>query len=216
MSILISTAIASGATMLIILAQGVASEVKSFYRIRTGGCTLEMQVETSKRYAGTPVFFYPEEKGSETLCLSETGDLGSKNCVKDFEGAVAIVRFSTSPGDEQRCSAMREHVRVIDQDAALHEYGPFDAKILLDAGIGSDIQLFGFGRREFLNRGVEARSWRLFRQELFMDSSAEPFVIVHWKHTLKSIDLIDVIPVGSTDLQEHSPNDRPKRDNGTQ
>ena len=187
-----------------------ATEATTVYRVQTPGCTIEMQIGSSKRYSGTPVFFYPEEIGLQKQCLSETGDLDSGNCVKRFVGAVAVVRFYAKRGDAE-CSAMREYVRVIDQDSESKHLPPYERTISLGTGTGSDIQLFGFDQRALVTGGELPPSWRLFRQELFLDQTTKPFLIVHWKHTLTSIGLMDVIPVGTTQLQEHAPRRARKR-----
>ena len=42
-------------------------------------------------------------------------------------------------------------------------------------------------------------AWRLLRQDLYLNSQTTAFLIVHWKHTLDVISLVDVIPGDDTE-----------------
>ena len=42
--------------------------------------------------------------------------------------------------------------------------------------------------------------WYLVRQDLYLNDQATAFLIVHWKHTLNLISLLDVIPGAGTEL----------------
>jgi hypothetical protein len=42
--------------------------------------------------------------------------------------------------------------------------------------------------------------WYLLRQDLYLNDQGTAFLIVHWKHILNSIGLLDVIPGDGTEL----------------
>jgi len=46
--------------------------------------------------------------------------------------------------------------------------------------------------------------WFLLRQDLYLNDQAAPFLIVHWKHTLNFISLVDVIPGDGTQMAADS------------
>jgi hypothetical protein len=89
---------------------------------------------------------------------------------------------------------MRERVRLIDQEEHLPYRPAFEKTLNLVDGTASDIQLFGY--EESTPSHTADPAWRYFRQELFLGEDQTPFVILHWKHTVNEITLIDVIPVG--------------------
>ena len=44
--------------------------------------------------------------------------------------------------------------------------------------------------------------WCLFRQDLYFDQQSEPFLVIHWKHTLSAIRVLDLVPGQDTRLAE--------------
>jgi hypothetical protein len=67
----------------------------------------------------------------------------------------------------------------------------------------SDIQAFGYNEDEPEKAASDTKSlvlWCLLRQDLYLNDQAEPFLIVHWKHTVDFISLLDVIPGDRTQL----------------
>jgi hypothetical protein len=42
--------------------------------------------------------------------------------------------------------------------------------------------------------------WYLVRQDLYLNEETAAFLVVHWKHTLNLISLLDVIPGDGTEL----------------
>jgi hypothetical protein len=42
--------------------------------------------------------------------------------------------------------------------------------------------------------------WYLVRQDLYLNDQATAFLVIHWKHTLDLISLLDVIPGDGTKL----------------
>jgi hypothetical protein len=98
------------------------------------------------------------------------------------------------------------YVRTIDQDPKLPDRTPFERTIEVTDGIASDIQLFGFsqGQLNSIENRWRISSWRMFRQDLFLSNATDPFLTIHWKHTLQSIRLIDAIPGATTTLVDGS------------
>jgi hypothetical protein len=65
------------------------------------------------------------------------------------------------------------------------------------------IQAFGYDANdvEQATRDAELPAvWYLVRQDLYLNDQATAFLIVHWKHTLNFISLLDVIPGDGTEL----------------
>jgi len=66
-----------------------------------------------------------------------------------------------------------------------------------------DIQAFGYNpddAKQGTPRANLLAVWYLVRQDLYLDDQATAFLIVHWKHTLNSVSLLDVIPGDGTEL----------------
>jgi hypothetical protein len=66
----------------------------------------------------------------------------------------------------------------------------------------SDIQVFGYNpddpqQASFFTKPLAA--WRLLRQDLYLSGRSTAFLIVHWKHALDVINLVDVIPGDETE-----------------
>ncbi len=73
--------------------------------------------------------------------------------------------------------------------------------VTVEKDVASDIQAFGYtpdAPGGPLPPLEYAGPWALMRQDLFLDSDTTAFLIVHWKHTLQSIRLVDVIPGDGT------------------
>ena len=65
------------------------------------------------------------------------------------------------------------------------------------------IQAFGYDKGDSAQAATNAESftlWCLLRQDSYLNEEAEPFLIVHWKHTLDAITLMDVIPGDRTQM----------------
>lgn len=94
---------------------------------------------------------------------------------------------------------LRERVLTIDRDGRMDPRPPFERVLPLDREIVSDIQAFGYNpddRRQAAS--VPKDAWCLLRQDLYLNDQAKAFLIVHWKHTLNFISLVDVIPGDGT------------------
>jgi hypothetical protein len=73
---------------------------------------------------------------------------------------------------------------------------PFDRVLAIERDVVSDIQAFGYTQDAPDERESDSSLavWCLLRQDLYLNSQTAPFLIVHWKHTLNLITLVDVIP----------------------
>jgi hypothetical protein len=133
------------------------------------------------------------------FCLSANGQ-EDPNCLLHFSGsiAVALYRFQPRPHAQVPVS-LKERVLTIDHDNRLAPRPPLERILPLQRETVSDIQAFGYDRNDPGQRLPDA-VWCLVRQDLCLDNQSEPFLIVHWKHTLDSINLIDVIPGDRTEL----------------
>jgi hypothetical protein len=65
----------------------------------------------------------------------------------------------------------------------------------------SDIQAFGYNADDLEQMASDTNRravWYLVRQDLYLNDQASAFLVVHWKHTLDVISLLDVIPGDET------------------
>jgi hypothetical protein len=70
----------------------------------------------------------------------------------------------------------------------------FEMAVQLVEGLGSDVRLFGCEKG-----GAEL--WRISRQELYLDDEKSPFAVIHWRHSVEGIILIDIIPGTGTTVK---------------
>ena len=75
-----------------------------------------------------------------------------------------------------------------------------------EQGVISDIQAFGYQATgsEKAEKPIDASKepWSLLRQDLFFGGHTEPFLVIHWKHTLSAIRILDLIPGNETRLAD--------------
>ena len=95
---------------------------------------------------------------------------------------------------------MRERVLTIDHDSRIIPRAPFESVMAVDRASASDIQAFGYQAEQRTADANLLTVWCLVRQDLYLNDQATPFLIVHWKHTLDFIRLLDVIPGDGTQL----------------
>lgn len=167
------------------LAQQPSRQIR--FRVKLLTTDLDVSVHFFDKIRGAPPRFVSPDKS----CFSVSGE----GCQEDspvFVGAYAIVHFELRP---RRFQTMRERVRLIDQEEHLPNRPAFEKTLNLVDGTASDIQLFGYEVNAPPNRAADP-AWRYFRQELFLGEDQVPFLILHWKHTVNEITLIDAIPVG--------------------
>ena len=174
---------------------------ENVYRFAMEDCDIHMSVEFMDRYSAAG-FWFREDDPKQRFCLSADGrrDAG---CLQNFSGSVAIAHYKVHrPSGAPRLLGIREHVRTIDQDARLNARPPFESVIELRGGMASDIQAFGYQTNDAPRAEASDTNdpWCLLRQDLYFDNGKTPFLLVHWKHTLSAIRLLDVIPGERTKL----------------
>jgi len=149
--------------------------------------------------------FYTNSNGKGPICLSVEGQPCGKSETGNWIGSYAIVHFKLlRQAAGENALTLRERVRVIDQDADLPNRPPFETVVPISDQTASDIELYGYAENS-AGKGQQGddRTWRFLRQELFYGNQERPFLILHWKHTVESITLIDAIPVGAARLESH-------------
>jgi len=80
---------------------------------------------------------------------------------------------------------------------------PFERTLAAERDVVSDIQAFGYDPNDTTRPGTDAGPvpvWCLLRQDLYLNDEPKAFLIVHWKHTLDAIRLVDVIPGERTEM----------------
>jgi hypothetical protein len=119
-------------------------------------------------------------------------------------GSIAIARYDfRSRSASQPPLNLRERVLTIDHDSRMSPRPPFEKVLTVERDVASDIQAFGYNRDDPQQTGVDTkhfRLWCLLRQDLFLNDQAKAFLTAHWKHTVDSISLVDVIPGDGTEL----------------
>ena len=175
------------------------NQPETVYRFSTPEFEGRMTVEFFDRYSAKG-FWFRDRLTNHHFCLSGKGDEG-QNCLPRFTGSIAIAlyhlrAYSHSAG----AIKMREYVRTIDQDSRLNPRPPFEKILALDGETASDIQAFGYDPEQPAAPEKPPSPWALMRQDLYFGEQPDPFLIVHWKHTLNAITLIDVIPGERTQL----------------
>jgi hypothetical protein len=169
------------------------------YRFLTPDCEVRMSVE----YYGKSLsrgFRFRDDSAQRTFCLDAKGQEG-KSCLQRFVGSMAIARYHFySRGNSQTPFQLRERVRTIDNDYRIEPRPPFERVLAAEKEIVSDIQAFGYNPDDSQQTLTSGSSiWSLLRQDLFLNGEVAAFLIVHWKHTLDSIRLVDVIPGDGTE-----------------
>jgi hypothetical protein len=169
------------------------------YRFETADYRIEMTVKFYPPYLGRKLSFHNSTEPDNERCYSSSGDSGS--CVAQFVGAVAVVTYRFQPRQRSVAPAatFRENVTVLAQSAGLAIRAAYRLEQRLVRGVGSDIQSFGYDETEVAQPARAATRtewrvlWRVYHQELFVNSDTEPFAVVEWKHT---VDRIEVIRTG--------------------
>jgi hypothetical protein len=135
------------------------------------------------------------------FCVSLQGEQ-DRNCTSNFKGSVAVARYRISARSKSETSPfLREYVRSIDQSDRLRVRPPFERAIQVQHGFASDIQVFGYQDDSPPGTGSKPQSddaWCLLRQNLYLQDNPAPFLVVHWKHTLSCIRVLDIIPENGT------------------
>jgi hypothetical protein len=75
---------------------------------------------------------------------------------------------------------------------------PYERELAVERDVVSDIQAFGFRPDDADAKPLTV--WRLLRQDLYLNDRAAAFLILHWKHMVKLVTLVDVIPGEGTEI----------------
>jgi hypothetical protein len=180
-----------------------AKQDETVYHFSTRDCDVRMSVQFYDRYSSKG-FWFDERRPDRRYCLSANGEPGH-NCLTGFSGSIAIAQYRVrSRSHSPNLLVLRERVRTIDRDSRLDDRPPYERTLRLQGGLASDIQAFGYepdASSPGNARAPEAHEpWCLFRQDLYFDGESAPFLVVHWKHTLSAIRILDVIPGKETQL----------------
>lgn len=178
------------------------SNAETAYRLLTPECEVQMSVEYFAR-TSTESFRFRDSLTNRSFCLSTPGQ-EDRSCEQHFSGSMAIARYHLRSRLPSRAAvALRERVLTIDHDARMSPRGPFERVLAAERDIVSDIQAFGYDPNDPTRPRPDAGPvpvWCLLRQDLYLNDQTTAFLIVHWKHTLDSIRLVDIIPGDRTEL----------------
>lgn len=178
------------------LANTVRVKNETVYHFVTPECDVRMTVEFYDGYSSDG-FWFSEHRTDRQYCFSRHGEEG-RNCLTQFSGSIAIARYRIrSRSHSPDLLILREHVRTNDQDNRFNSRPPFERALEIREGLASDIQAFGYEGDNSPAHATTAQPsepWFFMRQDLYLASGSAPFLVVHWKHTLSAIRLLDVIP----------------------
>src|SRR6516165_10727545 len=168
------------------------------YRFLTPECQVEMSVEYFSK-SSTNSFRFRDSMTNRAFCLSPDGEENGR-CLERFTGSIAIARYRfRSRLQSQMLLSLRERVLTIDRDNRMDARPPFERALPLDREVVSDIQAFGYNPDDAKQAAsISEDVWCLLRQDLYLNDQETAFLIVHWKHTLNFISLVDVIPGNRT------------------
>ncbi|MGA8036584.1 MAG: hypothetical protein WB985_11515 [Candidatus Acidiferrales bacterium] len=166
------------------------------YRFETPDCEVEMSVKSYGKITTDDLGFI-DRVTNQRMCAPEPS---SKNqtCVSGFRGALAVAIYHFSSKKPSRMPGqLRERVVTIDHDRRIDPKPPVDEFVAVERDVASDIQAFGYTPDRLSGQmpaPLYVSPWCLMRQDLYLDQQTVPFLILHWKHSLESIQLVDVIP----------------------
>jgi hypothetical protein len=171
------------------------------YRFRTPECEVRMSVQFLAN-SSSEGFHFRDRLANRSYCLSANGEEG-QGCLERFVGAMAIAHYAFRSGRHSSASLnLRERVVTIDNDSRMTPPPPFERALAVEREMVSDIQAFGYNPDDPVQAAFHAKplaAWRLLRQDLFLNGQTTSFLVVHWKHTLDFINLVDVIPGDDTE-----------------
>jgi hypothetical protein len=185
-------------------AAGIAVKQKSnaepSFRFAIAGCEFDLTVKPYGKVSSDD-FAFIDQKTKRRFCMpaNSTNDGG---CVAGFRGAmsIALYTFHRSFPTAGPCR-LREHVITIDHDSRINAHPAVEEYVTIEQDAASDIQAFGFTPDNAWGLGSTLQfvsPWALMRQDLYFDDQKTPVLILHWKHTLETIVLVDVIPGDKT------------------
>ena len=171
------------------------------FRFLTPECEIRMSIE----YFSGPSpssFRFRDSLSNRAFCLSSEGT-ENQSCLQRFNGSFAIAHYHfRSRPPAAAPFRLRERVHTIDQDSHMTPRRPFERALAVEREMASDIQAFGYDPSDPA-QAASAKSvslWALLRQDLFLNDQPAAFLTVHWKHSIDSISLVDVIPGETTQL----------------
>jgi hypothetical protein len=148
-------------------------------------------------------FRFRDDLTNRTFCLSAGGEQ-DQGCLERFVGSMAIAHYQfRSRLHSGTPLNLRERVLTIDHDSRIRPRAPFERELAVERAVVSDIQAFGYNADDAEQTASDAKLlavWYLVRQDLYLNDQATAFLVVHWKHTLDFISLLDVIPGDGTKL----------------
>jgi hypothetical protein len=172
------------------------------YRFLTPECEVRMSVQYFAN-SSTNSFRFRDRLTNRAFCLSAKGE-EDRTCLERFAGAIAIARYDfRSRLHSQMPLNLRERVLTIDHDSRMSSRPPFERVLAVEREVVSDIQAFGYNRDDPQQAAPNAKPltlWCLLRQDLYLNDQPTAFLIIHWKHTVNFISLVDVIPGDGTQL----------------
>jgi hypothetical protein len=184
----------AAAAPLVVAKQKVGSDLA--FRFAVAGCEFDLTVKPYGKVSSGDLEFIDKET-QRRFCVPTNGRSGGE-CVAEFRGAMAVAQYKFYPSFPRSGPAkLRERVITIDHDSRLNPRAPVDEYVAIEDGAASDIQAFGFAPDNPMATGSLSKfvsPWALMRQDLYFDDQKAPILILHWKHTLESIGLVDVIP----------------------
>jgi hypothetical protein len=170
------------------------------YRFALQDCEVEMTLKSYGKISTDDLGFI-DRISNQRMCVPQPSapDAG---CVLNFHGALAIAMYKFSSNFPSRVPAkLRERVVTIDHDQRINPKPPVDEIVAVEQSVASDIQAFGYTPDRLsgpLPPPVYVSPWCLMRQDLYLESQTAPFLILHWRHSLESIQLVDIIPGDKT------------------
>jgi hypothetical protein len=172
------------------------------YRFLTPVCEVRMSVEHFAR-SSIQSFRFRDDLTNRVFCLSASGEK-DRSCLNRFVGSMAIAHYQfRSRGQSGTPFHLRERVLTIDHDSRINPRAPFERALAVQRAVVSDIQAFGYDADDAEQTASDANPlpvWYLVRQDLYLNEETAAFLVVHWKHTLNLISLLDVIPGDGTEL----------------
>jgi hypothetical protein len=172
------------------------------YRFLTPDCEVQMSVQHFDSFL-TKSFRFRDLMTNRGFCLSANGE-EDRGCLERFSGSIAIAPYHLrSRLHSSTPFHLRERVLTIDHDSRMNARPPFERTITAEGQVVSDIQAFGYNKDDTEQAKANSKPitlWCLLRQDLYLNEQTKAFLIVHWKHTLSYIDLLDVIPGDQTEV----------------
>jgi len=166
------------------------------YRFALPECEVEMTVKSYGKISTNDLGFI-DRTTNQRMCVGEPS-APDQGCVSNFRGALAVAIYHFSSQSPASVPVkLRERVVTIDHDRRIDPKPPIDEFVAVEQAVASDIQAFGYTPDRLSGPMPPlpfVSPWALMRQDLFIDAQTAPFLILHWKHTLESIQLVDVIP----------------------